>query len=415
MSFDTHPQFADRTVPVIVVGAGPAGLATSWHLASLNVDHVVLERDTVGATWRSRWDSFTLVTPTWSVRLPGQHEHSGDPDGFLTRDQFVELLDSYAHEGALPVRSGVNVHSLHREGEKYRLTTSEGDWSARAVVIAAGALREPRMPAEIEPQTGVPLMHAVDYRSPEQLPPGAVVVVGSGQTGTQIADELRRAGRRVFLATSPVGRVPRRYRGRDAFAWLRDTGFLDLATKQVPPPALRAPQPAVSSVRTLALQQLAREGVTLLGRLTGAENGRLSFADDLAQNMRIADEFAERFRGIVDEHVRSHPDPSVPQATTDPVESSLEALPAATTELDIAAQGVSTVLLCTGMRQDTTWLPADILETTGTLKHEQGATPYPGVYAVGIPWLTHRGSGILYGIGTDAARIAERVKHYLGH
>jgi putative flavoprotein involved in K+ transport len=413
MSSGTQLHLAERTVPVIVVGAGPAGLATSWHLMSLGVDHVVLERDTVGATWRSRWDSFTLVTPTWSVRLPG-HEHSGDPDGFLTRDQFVELLDSYAHEAGLPVRSGVEVHSLHREGENYRLTTSEGDWYARAVVIASGALREPRIPAGIEPQRGVTMMHAVDYRSPEKLPPGAVVVVGSGQSGTQIADDLRRAGRRVFLATSPVGRVPRRYRGRDAFAWLRDTGFLDLATEQAPPQALGAPQPAVSSVRTLALQQLARDGITLLGRLTGAEEGRLFFADDLAHHMRIADEFAERFHRTIDEHVRSHPDPSVPEATTDPVESPLEALPAAITELDVAAESISTLLLCTGMRPDTTWLPAGILDTTGTLKHERGATPYPGVHTVGIPWLTHRGSGILYGIGTDAARIAERVSRYLG-
>jgi putative flavoprotein involved in K+ transport len=413
MHSETDPQPAGRNVPVIVVGAGPAGLATSWHLAALGVDHVILERDAVGATWRSRWDSFTLVTPTWTVRLPGRHAHAADPDGFLTRDQFVELLDSYAHEAGLPVRSGVEVRSLHKEGGNYRLTTSEGDWSARAVVIATGALLEPRMPVGIEPQPGVAMVHAVDYRNPERLSPGAVVVVGSGQSGTQIADELRRAGRRVFLATSPVGRAPRRYRGRDTFIWLRDTGFLDMATEKAPPPALAAPQPAVSSVRTLALQQLAREGITLLGRLTGAENNRLFFADDLARNMKVADEFTERFHGMVDKHLQSHPDPSVPEPTADPVESPLEPLPAGTTELDIAAEGISTVLFCTGMRPDTSWLPADILEVTGKLKHEHGDTTYPGVHAVGIPWLTHRGSGILYGIGTDAARTAERIKRDL--
>jgi putative flavoprotein involved in K+ transport len=178
----------------------------------------------------------------------------------------------------------------------------------------------------------------------------------------------------VFLATSPVGRVPRRYRGRDAFVWLRDTGRLDLAVEKASPSAPRTPQPAVGSMRTLALQQLAREGVTLLGRLPGAESGRLFFADDLARNMRIADEFAERFRGDVDEHVRSHPDVDVAQAAADPVESPLDVLPVAATELDVAAEGISTVLLCTGMRPDTRWLPADILDADGRLEHERGAT-----------------------------------------
>ncbi|MEU3185593.1 NAD(P)/FAD-dependent oxidoreductase [Streptomyces sp. NPDC006923] len=410
---DAPASGSRRSVPAIVVGAGPAGLATSWHLRSLGVGHVVLERDTVGATWRSRWDSFTLVTPTWSVRLPGRPGHSGDPDGFLTRDQFVELLDSYARDADLPVRRGVEVLSLRRDGAGYRLATSEGDWSARAVVIAAGARREPRVPAGIEPQPGLTTVHAVDYRRPEQLPPGAVLVVGSGQSGTQIADGLRRAGRRVFLATSPVGRVPRRYRGRDVFAWLRDTGFLDLPTEQAPAEVIRAPQPAVSSVRTLALQQLAREGVTLLGRLTGAENGRLFFAGDLAHNMRIADEFSERFRERVDAHLREHPDPSLPEPAADPSERPLAAAPPTPAELDIAAEGISTLLFCTGMRPDTGWLPDALRDANGALKHERGVTPCPGVHAVGIPWMTHRASGVLYGIGTDAARTAERVRDHL--
>lgn len=416
MSSATQAHPPGRTVPAIVVGAGPAGLITSWHLKALGVDHVVLERDAVGATWRSsRWDSFTLVTPTWSVRLPGRPQRPGeDPDGFLTRDEFVALLDSYARETGLPVRPGVEVRSLHRAGDGYRLVTSEGEWSTRAVVIASGAQREARMPPWIAPLPGLTMLHAVDYRSPGQVPPGAVVVVGSGQSGTQIADELRRAGRRVFLATSPVGRVPRRYRGRDVFSWLRDTGLLDLPLEQAPPEAVRAPQPAVSSARTLALQQLAREGVTLLGRLTGAREDRLFFGDDLTPHMAVADEFSARFRRSVDEYVRDHPDPSLPEATPDPSEAPLDTPLTAPGELDIAAEGISTLLFCTGMRADTTWLPEALVHDDGTPRHERDATPWPGVHVVGLPWLTHRASGVLYGMGTDAERIAERVSRHLG-
>lgn len=223
-------------VPAVVVGAGPAGLATSHHLARLGVEHVVLERDSVGATWRSaRWDSFTLVTPTWSLRLPGLRAPDSDPDAFLPRDAFVELLDGYARDAGLPVRTGVEVRRLRGEGGDYVLDTSEGAWSTRAVVIASGALRVPNVPAGMDVPPGLTALHAVDYRRPGQLPPGAVLVVGSGQSGTQIADELRRAGRRVLLATSAAGRVPRRYRDRDVFAGCGSSGCWSSPPSRRPP------------------------------------------------------------------------------------------------------------------------------------------------------------------------------------
>ncbi|MYV57089.1 NAD(P)/FAD-dependent oxidoreductase [Streptomyces sp. SID3212] len=412
-------------VPAVVVGAGPAGLATSWHLARLGVEHVVLERDSVGATWRSaRWDSFTLVTPAWSVRLPGLRMPDGAPDAFLPRDTFVELLDRYARDTGLPVRTGVEVHGLRRalDGDGYVLDTSEGDRRTRAVVIASGALRLPKVPAGVDVPPGVTALHAVDYRRPEQLPPGAVLVVGSGQTGTQIADELRRAGRRVLLSTSAVGRVPRRYRDRDVFTWLRQLGMLDQTTEHAPPEARRAPQPALSGAhggRTLALQQLARDGVVLLGRLTGIHGGRLHFADDLADHMRGADAFAERFRNQVDQYLQGHPPRTGPAGTepaqpapadTDPAELPLDAVPSAPTEIDASGEGISTVLWCTGMLPDTAWLPDEVLTPTGVPQHHRGMTSLPGVHVVGFPWMTHRASGILYGMGTDAAHAAERIR-----
>ncbi|KIF79131.1 hypothetical protein QR77_24720 [Streptomyces sp. 150FB] len=413
-----NPAVNDRTAPVVIVGAGPAGLATSWHLRGLGVSHVVLERDAVGATWRSaRWDSFSLITPTWSVRLPGRRQ-TADEGGFLEKQQFVDMLSAYAREADLPVRSGVDVRSLRPDGEGYVLATSEGDWSARVVVIACGGLRLPRVPAGISPPSGVTALHAVDYRSPDRLPPGAVLVVGSAQSGTRISDDLRRAGRRVFLSTGAGGGVPRRHRGRDVFEWLRDTGSLELPTEQAPEPMRRAPQPMVSDAddgRTSALRQLDQNGVTLFGRLTAVRDGRFVFADDLAHNLRAADAQAARFRRQVDQYLQDHPEQRAAPAPPDTDDAAYDGDRAAPTELDAAAEGVSTLLWCTGMRPDTAWLPDDLLDERGTPRHERGVTPLAGVFAVGFPWLTHRASGILYGIGTDAARVAEQARGHLGH
>jgi putative flavoprotein involved in K+ transport len=428
---EATPEVTDRTSPVVIVGAGPAGLATSRHLKTLGVDHVLLERDSVGASWRSaRWDSFRLITPAWSVRLPERAQAVGeDEDGFLTKQQLVELFEAYARGSDLPVRAGVDVRSLRRTGNGYVLATSEGDWSADAVVIASGALRLPRIPAALATTpAGVTALHATEYRRPEQLAPGAVLVVGSGQSGAKIADELCQAGRRVFLATGSAGGVPRRYRGQDVFVWLRDTGSLAQPTEQAPPQMRRAAMPNVSDADggcVLALRKLARDGVTLLGHLTGSQGDRLFFADDLEDNLHAAEVFAARFRTRVEDYLRDHPERQAPAAPTEaradadeagePGEFALDdGHPAAPTELGVAEENISTILWCTGMRPDTGWLPEDLLDEAGVPRHQHGATPVPGVFAVGFPWLTHRASSLLYGMGTDAAHVAEEVRRYLG-
>ncbi|NMO57714.1 NAD(P)-binding domain-containing protein [Actinoplanes sp. TBRC 11911] len=405
----------DNRTDVVVVGAGPAGLATSWHLSLQGIRHVVLERDVVGATWRfERWDDFALVNPAWSIRLPGLDVSGLEPDSYLSRDAVVGLLDSYARSIKAPVRAGVEVFRLRQDGAGYHLSTSEGDWHARAVVVASGAFRRPWIPDHPVPP-GVTALHAIDYRRPDQLADGAVLVVGSGQSGTQIADELRGAGREVYLSTSAVGRMPRRYRGRDFYRWLRDLGDLDQPSEQVPDEIRRAPQAAVSGThggRTSALQQLARDGIVLLGRLSGTDGGRFLFADDLAKNMDVADAFAARFRSHVDEYLQNSPDPLLPP-DADPAERPLDVPPDAPVEIDAAQAGVSTVVWCTGMRPDTLWLPDDLLEPSGFPQHQHGSTAWPGVHVVGFPWQTHRASGVLYGIPTDAERAADRILLHL--
>jgi putative flavoprotein involved in K+ transport len=405
----------DRRVDCVVVGAGPAGLATSQHLSARGVDHVVLERDVVGSTWLSqRWDSFTLVSPTWATRLPGIDLSGLDPEGFLPLPTVTELFDSYARSINAPVRTGVEVGKLVRDSTGYVLSTSEGDWYARAVVIASGGLRRPNIP-DVEVPAGVTALHAIDYRRPDQLPPGAVLVVGSGQSGSQLAEELNRAGRTVYLATSAVGRMPRRYRGRDLFSWMAEVGNLDQRTDQTPEPIRRATQAMVSGARggyTLALQQLSRDGVTLLGHLTGTDGDRFLFADDLAANIEFADAFATRVRAQIDKYVEAQPGRFLP-ADIDPAERPLDATPEAPTDLDASSAGISTVLWCTGMLPDTGWLPDDMLDESGVPKNESGALEAPGLHVVGFPWLTHRASGVFYGMATDAARAADQITSYL--
>jgi len=294
---------------VVVVGAGQAGLAVSWNLRLLGIDHAVLERDRVGESWRSaRWDSFTLVTPAWMTRLPGLTQPPGTGAEFTTRDDLVAMLEAYSKQ--LPVRTGVEVTALQRAGRRYQLTTSEGVLTARAVVAATGALRRPVIPAMAARLPGTLLqLHAGQYRNPAALPPGAALVVGSGQSGAQIAEELAHAGRQVFLATSQVGRTPRRYRGRDAHDWAQELGLHDRSADQARPEERRAANPLLAGAHgghTLALQQLARDGVVLLGRLVDVTGTTLRFSDSAAANLHYGDQAAAAFRRAVDEHIRRH-------------------------------------------------------------------------------------------------------------
>ena len=318
----------------------------SYYLRSLGIEHVVLERGRVGESWRSaRWDSFTLVTPNWMTRLPGYELAAGTGADFISRDAVVGLLERFAD--GLPVRAGTEVVSVTAGGRGYRVVTPDQEISARAVVIAGGGQRLPVIPAlAARLPASVHQCDAAQYRDPTGLPPGAVLVVGGGQSGAQIADELAIAGREVLLATSRVARVPRRYRGRDVHEWSVELGLYDQATESVTDPAeFREPHPMLSGARgrTLALQQLARDGVRLLGSLVDADGVKLRFAPDLPENMRYGDGRAAWFRRAVDQYVAGAGVVAAPP-DTDPAERPLPGAPDAPLALDSRAERVASVI-----------------------------------------------------------------------
>ena len=398
-------------VEVVIVGGGQAGLAVSYYLRAFGVEHVVLERDRVGESWRSRWDSFTLVTPNWMNRLPGYQLAPGAAREFLPRDTVVSLLDGFAR--GLPVQTGSEVFSAEIGDGGYDLVTTAGRMTARAVVVASGGQRGPVIPGlSAALPAAIYQTHAGHYRHPDALPPGAILVVGSGQSGMQIATDLVLGGREVLLATSQVARVPRRYRGRDVHEWGVELGLYDQPAEAVSDPAeFRRPHPMLSGAhggQTLAYQQLARDGVRLLGRLAGADGLTLSFGPDLPRNIEHADQGAAHFRRLVDEYV-ARAGIAAPPPDTDPAERREPASGEGPRTLNARAERISTVLWCTGFAPDTSWLRVPVLRPGGTIEHARGVTAFPGLYVAGHPWLSNRGSGLLYGVAADAARIAQHV------
>ena len=301
----------DRPLDAAVIGAGWAGLGVSYVLAKAGLSHRVLERGRIAETWLTqRWDSFYLNTPKLQAVMPGDRYEGPDPEGFYTRDEFVALLEDYARRNRLPVATNTPVTALTRDGKTgvYRLITPDGELMARAVVIASGSLNRARRPevARALPP-GLLQIDTSAYRSPDALPAGAVLVVGSAQSGGQIAEDLAMAGRVVFLSTGRTGRKPRRYRGRDVSFWEQESGLYDIPRKNfVGPDGRIAGRPLVGARHTISLQSLSAQGVVLLGRFTGIADGRLTFADDVCENIRLGDEAAAKTRRHIDDHIARH-------------------------------------------------------------------------------------------------------------
>ena len=405
------------SLEAVVVGAGHAGLAMSRRLSDAGIEHVVLERGEIAETWRTqRWDSFRLNTPSATIRLPGGPE-AARPDGFLGRDAWIAELEAYARVGSLPVRTHANVTAVAADGNDGFVVTIGGTESVRtrSVVVASGIANTQKRPpaaAGIDPR--VQVLTTGTYRRPSQLPPGAVLVVGSAQSGCQIAEDLLDAGREVYLATGAVGRAPRRLRGRDTLAWLAESGWMAQRREDLPDPnAFRAAQPQISGVgprgHTVSLQSLAQRGVTLLGHLESADGTRLRFGDDLARHVRAGDEGSAKMRAHVDEYIaRSGID--APASDPDPADEPADAESFhAPTELDLADRGVRSVIFSTGFGTDYSWLRVPIVGADGTVAHREGRTAVDGVWFVGLLWMRVRRSAIISGAMDDSAHIAAQV------
>jgi putative flavoprotein involved in K+ transport len=403
-------------IEAVVIGGGQAGLAISYYLTQQGRTHVVLEQARqIAPAWRhGRWDSFTLVTPNWTVRLPGFPYQGDDPDGFMPRADVVRHLEQYAASFQAPVRCGVQVTAIDpaRDGHGYRVATADGTtYAAASVVVATGSFQFPKpapfrgaLPPEIVQ------LHSSHYRNPSALPPGAVLVVGSADSGCQIAEELNESGRHVYLCVGRAMRRPRRYRGKDSMFWAVTLGRLEQTAAQLPSPSARfAANPQLSGKyggHTINLHQFARDGVTLLGRLVGVESHCITLAPDLQENLANADQASEDFKQGVDEFVRrtgmNAPEPE-PDLVDEVRSDAGRHAPAA---LDLKAAGITTVIWATGYGFDYSWVHLPVFDDYGFPIQQRGVTRFPGLYFLGMNYLYNRKSGILLGVGEDATHIA---------
>lgn len=404
---------AVRRIDVAVIGAGQAGLAASHELSARGIDHVVLERDRIAESWRShRWDSFALNIPNWSFNLPGQPYDGSDPDAFMLRDEIVDRFVAYARSIRAPVEEGVDVASCTRQGDgRYRLECTTGALVARAVVVTTGAYQRRHRPsADLDPQ--LLQLDTDQFRNAGELRDGGVLIVGSGQSGCQVAEDLRDAGRAVWLATGACGWMPRRYRGRDNVYWrLRMGVFDETVAKLGHHQRLACPpiQTGVEGGRDVSLATLSASGVTLTGRLHSAQGTKVVLADDLQANAARSDQAAAGFRTAVDDFIRQQGIAAPEDGPDQPV----GALPQAPTILDLAELGISNVIWASGFRLDFSWIGLELATVDGYPKQVQGVTDHPGLYFLGLQLMHTRKSGLIFGVGEDAAHVVSVLAHNL--
>ena len=414
------PAVSREATNTVVVGAGQAGLATSYWLAQRGVEHRLLERrPALGGAWQDRWDSFYLNTPNFSLALPGTSYAGPEPDGFTPRDATIDFFRGYARMIDAPVELDTEVTLITATDPGFTLETDRGTWTARNVVLASGAFQRPRIPAAaVGLSPAIHQLHSHDYRNPAQLPEGAVLVVGTGQSGGQITEDLLDAGRTVHLSVSACPEAPRRYRGQDTFHWIMhvnvhgpEYGINALLVDHLPSPAGRfLCNPLLSGNgggHSVHLRGLGRRGVRLHGRFEGIDGGALVFTDDLPQRLALVEAgFGQRLKMLADAYISAAgidaPEAEVPDAD--------HWLPAESgARLDPAAEGVTSVIWCTGYGLDFSMLDLPLLDEWNYPRHVKGVTEHPGLYAVGLPWLTRHISATLVGVGPDAEYVTEHV------
>jgi putative flavoprotein involved in K+ transport len=399
----------------IIVGGGQAGLATSYFLSQQGHAHIVLEQAAqAGNAWRNeRWDSFTFVTPNWAIRMPGAEYHGSDPDGFMPRDEIVRYFEQYVERFRLPVRYNTHVTCVEQTGTNggYSVKTVDAEFHARNVVIAVGLFQKPKVPS-FSSQIPHDLLQlsASQYRNPGMLPPGAVLVVGSAQSGVQIAEDLLLSGRSVYLGVGKVGRVPRRYRGKDIAAWLELIGFFDRVTEGLPSPQARfAGNPQVSGARgghSINLHQFARDGVRLLGHLQGVDGDKILLAPDLMENLARTDKIEADLIKSIDGHIERN-GIAAPAETLPVLRDGFDA--PVMRELNLRDVNITSIIWTTGFSFDFSWVRPAIFDSDGFPIQKRGVTDQPGLYFVGLPWLPEQKTGLLLGVGAQAAHVAAHI------
>jgi putative flavoprotein involved in K+ transport len=401
--------------PVLVIGGGQAGLAMSHCLTSQGITHVVLERGRVAERWHSeRWDSLRLLTPNWMSRLPGWSYTGNDPDGFMSAAAFAEYLHAYSQASNAPVQTDTTVLAVQRGPFGFQIETSRGTWHARTVVIATGYCDVPAVPAAASNLPAqITQFTPSNYRNPDQLPSGGVLVVGASATGVQLAAEIHRSGRPVTLAAGRHTRLPRHYRGKDIWYWLETSGILDETTASVSDLARARSQPSFQLIgrsdgETIDLGTLQIEGVTLAGRVTGITGSCMTLQDNLPEIVGDAQLALERLLGRID---------AIADAADAPA-AELEArrriaVQSGPTTLDLQASGIQTVLWANGFNRNYNWLKLPVLDEAGELVHQGGVTPEPGLFALGLRFQRRRRSNFIDGVGQDASELATAISQYL--
>lgn len=402
-------------IETIIVGGGQAGLSTSYYLCQMGHEHLILEQASQAANaWRhDRWDSFALLTPNWSIKLPGTVYHGNNPDGFMTRAEIVALLEKYIENFDLPVQYDTSVTEVTQleNGEGYQVNTNDRIYQARNVVMATGQFQKPKFPAfSANLPASILQLHSGEYRNLTQLPEGAVLVVGSAQSGTQIAEEIYQSGRTVYLCVGSAPRVPRRYRGRDIFSWLSDTGFTERTVDKLPSPRVRfAGNPHLSGRdggRTINLHLFARDGVRLLGRILDAQDGKIKLAADLKENLAKADKAEADITAMIDQYIAKNgmnaPEEVLPKHQDGYAVEEI-------TDLDLKAAGINTIVWAMGYNFDYSLVKLPVTDQDGYPIQQRGVTQYPGLYFIGLSWLYKHKSPLLLGVGEDADYIASHI------
>lgn len=399
-------------VDTVIVGAGQAGVAMSEHLSTAGVSHLVLERHRIAERWRSeRWDSLVANGPAWHDRFPNLEFPGAHPDSFPSKDEVAAYFEKYAAMINAPVRCGVEVKSVSRNHGRpgFLVITSTGEIETNNIVAATGPFQKPLIPNIIPEHPAITQIHSNQYRNPAQLPEGAVLVVGAGSSGSQIADELIRVGRTVYLSVGPHERPPRAYRGRDYCWWLGVLGKWDLETKT---PGTEHITISVSGARgghTVDFRRLAAQGMRLVGSTNSYDNGKVLFADDLSDNIAGGDASYNALLDEADAYIERYGLDLPEEPGAREVASDSDCINNSALELDLKHAGVTSIIWATGYSSDYAWLKVNAFDEVGKPKHQRGVSTEPGVFFLGLPWQSRRGSAFIWGVWHDAKFLADRI------